>query len=122
MAHLSYIDHTPNDLGKYGEIAMVDTTDIHLGLKVVTVRARSAAKAMSIVAAEITRSRVPDAGTDTITLRLEKDQLEAFEFLVGNVLSLTREASEIADLLSRGGRTEITTSTANGSKRHASDG
>lgn len=102
---------------------MVDTTDIHLGLKVVTARARSAAKALSIVAAEITRSRVPsDAGTDTATLRLEKDQFEAFEYLVENVLSLTREASEIADLLSRGGRTEITASTANGSKRRTNDG
>jgi hypothetical protein len=102
---------------------MVDTTDIHLGLKVVTARARSAAKAMSIVAGEITRSRVPsDAGTGTVTLRLEEDQLEAFEFLVENVLSLTREASEIADLLSRGGTQEIAVSAANGIKRRASDG
>jgi hypothetical protein len=102
---------------------MVDTTDIHLGLKVVTARARSAAKAMSIVAGEITRSRVPaDSGSGTITLRLEEDQLEALEFLVENVLNLTREASEIADLLSRGGRPEIAMSTANGSKRRASDG
>ena len=101
---------------------MVDTTELHLGLKVVTARARSAAKAMSIVAAEVTRSRLPaDPGTSTITLRLEEDQLEAFEFLAENVLSLTREASDIADLLSRGGRPEIAASSANGSKRRTSD-
>lgn len=101
---------------------MVDTTDIHLGLKVVTARARSAAKAMSIVTSEITRSRVPaDAGSGTVTLRLDEDQLEALQFLVENVLNLTREASEIADLLSRGGRPDLAASAANGTKRRVSD-
>jgi hypothetical protein len=100
---------------------MVDTTDIHLGLKVVTARARGAAKALSIVAGEITRSRLPaGAGTTAVNLRLEEDQLEAFDFLVDNVLNLTREASEIADLLARGAKDIVPAATA--AKRRTGDG
>ncbi len=101
---------------------MVDTTDLHLGLKVVTSRARSAAKAMSIVAGEVSRSRLPaEPGSTTVSLRLEAEQLEAFEFLVENVLNLAREAAEIADLLTRGGRQDIAVSGTNGSRRRSSD-
>ena len=54
---------------------MLDNRDLTLGLAVITGRARSAAKALSIVAQDMTRSRLPGEDPKTLSLRLEEDQL-----------------------------------------------
>jgi hypothetical protein len=80
---------------------MLDNRDITIGLKIITVRARSAAKALTIVAQDMTRSRVPGEDPNVLSIRLEEDQLRAFHYLVDTVLSLTQEASEIAEALAK---------------------
>jgi hypothetical protein len=81
---------------------MLDNRDLTLGLAVITGRARSAAKALSIVAQDMTRSRLPGEDPKTLSLRLEEDQLQAFQYLVDNVLNLTREAAEIVEVMAKG--------------------
>ena len=80
---------------------MLDNRDLTLGLAVITGRARSAAKALSIVAQDMTRSRLQGEDQKTLSLRLEEDQLQAFQYLVDNVLTLTREAAEIVEVLAK---------------------
>lgn len=80
---------------------MLDKKDITLGLALVTGRARSAAKALSIVAENMTRSRMPGDDPKLLSLRIEHDQLEAFQYLVDNVLTLTREAAEVVEALTK---------------------
>ena len=101
---------------------MVDTTSTSLNLKVITGRARSAAKALSIVAGVLSQSRV-DQGTDstTVNLRLEEDQLEAFNFLVENVMSLTSQAAEVAEALVRSTKVDTSASVSGSAKRRIGD-
>lgn len=101
---------------------MVDTTNMSLNFKVVTGRARSAAKALSIVAGVLSQSRTEQAAdSTTVTLHLEEDQLDAFNFLVDNVMSLTSEAAELADALVRSTKVDAPTATAGGTKRRAGE-
>ena len=101
---------------------MVDTTNTSLNLKVITGRARSAAKALSIVAGVLSQSRA-DQGTDstTVNLRLEEDQLEAFNFLVENVMSLTSQAAEVAEALVRSTKVDTPASVSASAKRRIGD-
>jgi hypothetical protein len=87
-------------------LPVLDTRDIAIGLGVVTNRARSAAKALSIVAQDLTRSRIHGDEPSVVSLRLEEDQLQAFQFLVDHVLTLTREASEIVEVLARSSKSD----------------
>jgi hypothetical protein len=95
---------------------MLDNRDLTLGLAVITGRARSAAKALSIVAQDMTRSRLPGEDPKMLSLRLEEDQLQAFQYLVDNVLNLTREAAEIVEVLARGAKGDAETTTRGGTK------
>lgn len=81
---------------------MLDKKDLTLGLAVLTGRARSAAKALSIVAQDMTRHRLPGDDPNVLSLRIEEDQMQAFQYLVDNVLTLTREAAEVVDALAKG--------------------
>ena len=95
---------------------MLDNRDLTLGLAVITGRARSAAKALSIVAQDMTRSRLPGEDPKTLSLRLEEDQLQAFQYLVENVMSLTREAAEIVEVLARGSNADADAVVRGGGK------
>ena len=102
---------------------MVDTTNMPLNLKVITGRARSAAKALSIVAGVIAQSRTEQvAEASTVTLHLEEDQLDAFNFLVDNVMSLTSQAAELAEALVHSTKVDGSAATAGGTRRRVGDG
>jgi hypothetical protein len=95
---------------------MLDNRDLTLGLAVITGRARSAAKALSIVAQDMTRSRLPGEDPKTLSLRLEEDQLQAFQYLVDNVLNLTREAAEIVEVMAKGAKGDADVTARSGTK------
>ena len=95
---------------------MLDNRDLTLGLAVITGRARSAAKALSIVAQDMTRSRLPGEDPKTLSLRLEEDQLQAFQYLVDNVLNLTREAAEIVEVMAKGAKGDADVTARGGTK------
>ena len=78
--------------------------------------ARSAAKALSIVAQDMTRSRLPGEDPKTLSLRLEEDQLQAFQYLVDNVLNLTREAAEIVEVMAKGTKGDVDATARGGAK------
>jgi hypothetical protein len=80
---------------------MLDNRDVTLGLGIITTRARSAAKALSMVTQELIRSRVPGEDPRVFSLRLDEDQLQAFQYLVESVLDLTRETTEIVDAMAK---------------------
>jgi hypothetical protein len=95
---------------------MLNNKDLTLGLAVLTGRARNAAKALSIVAQEMTRSKVPGEDPKMLSVRLEEEQLQAFQYLVDNVLSLTREADDIVQVLAKGDKAEADPAGRGGSK------
>jgi hypothetical protein len=95
---------------------MLDNRDITLGLAIITGRARSAAKALSIVAQDMTRSRLPGEDPKVLSIRLDEDQLQAFQYLVDAVLGLTKEASEIAEALSKGAKGDADPAARGGPK------
>jgi hypothetical protein len=103
-------------LKRLSPTSMLDNGDLTLGLAVITGRARSAAKALSIVAQDITRSRLPGEDPKMLSLRLEEDQFHAFQYLVDNVLNLSREAAEIVEVLARGAKGDAETTTRGGTK------
>jgi len=51
-----------------------------------------------------------------LSVRLEEEQLQAFQYLVDNVLSLTREADDIVQVLARGDKGEADPAGRGGSK------
>jgi hypothetical protein len=51
-----------------------------------------------------------------LSLRLEGVQLQAFQYLVDNVLKLTREAAEIVEVLARGAKGDAEATARGGTK------
>ena len=105
-----------NIVAVYGSPHMLDNRDLTLGLAVITGRARSAAKALSIVAQDMTRSRLQSEDPKVLSLRLEEDQLQAFQYLVENVMNLTREAAEIVEVLAKGSKSDADAGAKGGTK------
>lgn len=102
---------------------MLDKKDVTLGLAVITGRARSAAKALSIVAQDMTRRRHEGGDHNGVSLNVDEDQLMAFQYLVDNVLELTREAAEVVDILAKGskGSSDLTSSSNTRASNRKSD-
>jgi len=64
----------------------------------------------------MTRSRLPGEDPKMLSLRLEEDQLQAFQYLVDNVLNLTREAAEIVEVIAKGAKGDADVTARSGTK------
>jgi hypothetical protein len=54
----------------------------------------------------MTRSRLPGEDPEALSVRLEDEQNQAFQYLGDKVLNPTRQASEIVEVLAKGAKGE----------------